>query len=180
MRYNSPSCWRNNPRIRRWNNVNLYNRHVRSGSLLLAERGYLGAALWRAAAARGAELLWRGCGNTSLPVSEELAHGSFLSTFVGAPARVVEYTKEDSDEPLYRLLTTLVDPSRAPAVELAALYHEPWEIETADYHAWRKRPLSQRAAENAALPRRIRPIHEQSRQSYGPRGGYTRNCRREA
>ena len=34
-------------------------------------------------------------------------------------------------EPLYRLLTTLLDPAAAPAVELAALYHERWEIETA-------------------------------------------------
>src|SRR4030065_434618 len=34
-------------------------------------------------------------------------------------------------EPLYRLLTTVLDPAAAPAGELAALYHERWEIETA-------------------------------------------------
>ena len=34
-------------------------------------------------------------------------------------------------EPIYRLLTTLLDPAQAPAAELAALYHERWEIETA-------------------------------------------------
>lgn len=34
-------------------------------------------------------------------------------------------------EPLYRLVTTLLDPVAAPAEELAALYHERWEIETA-------------------------------------------------
>ncbi len=34
-------------------------------------------------------------------------------------------------EPLYRLLTTLLDPAQAPAAELAALYHERWEIEVA-------------------------------------------------
>ena len=32
---------------------------------------------------------------------------------------------------MYRLLTTLLDPEQAPADELAALYHERWEIETA-------------------------------------------------
>ena len=69
--------------------------------------------------------------NTSLPVRQELADGSFLSTFAGVPARVVKYMIEGSDEPLYRLPTTLADPQRAPAVELAALYHEHWEIETA-------------------------------------------------
>lgn len=33
-------------------------------------------------------------------------------------------------EPLYRLITTILDPKQAPAKELAALYHERWEIET--------------------------------------------------
>ena len=47
--------------------------------------------------------------------------------------RVVEYTLEGvpGAEPLYRLLTTILDPAAAPAAELAALYHERWEIETA-------------------------------------------------
>jgi hypothetical protein len=34
-------------------------------------------------------------------------------------------------EPLYRLVTTILDYKKAPADELAALYHERWEIETA-------------------------------------------------
>jgi len=34
-------------------------------------------------------------------------------------------------EPLYRVITTILDPEQAPAVELAALYVERWEIETA-------------------------------------------------
>lgn len=34
-------------------------------------------------------------------------------------------------EPIYRLVTTLLDPVRALARELAALYHECWEMETA-------------------------------------------------
>jgi len=34
-------------------------------------------------------------------------------------------------EPIYRLLTTILDHEKAPATELAALYHERWEIETA-------------------------------------------------
>ncbi len=31
--------------------------------------------------------------------------------------------------PGYRLLTTLLDPNAAPALELAALYHERWQVE---------------------------------------------------
>jgi len=34
-------------------------------------------------------------------------------------------------EPVYRLVTTILDPEKAPAKELAALYHERWEVETA-------------------------------------------------
>ena len=47
--------------------------------------------------------------------------------------RVVEYRLEGvaDAEPLYRLVTTLLDPTGAPAAELAALYHERWEIEGA-------------------------------------------------
>jgi IS4 transposase len=32
---------------------------------------------------------------------------------------------------MYRLVTTILDPEKAPALDLAALYHERWEIETA-------------------------------------------------
>src|SRR6202008_1920793 len=47
--------------------------------------------------------------------------------------RVIEYRLEGvSDaEPIYRLVTSVLDPQQAPAQELAALYHERWEIETA-------------------------------------------------
>ena len=49
--------------------------------------------------------------------------------------RVVEYTLEDPGRPdtpeRYRLITTIMDPEQAPADELAALYAERWEIETA-------------------------------------------------
>jgi hypothetical protein len=46
---------------------------------------------------------------------------------------VVEYRLEGvaGAEPLYRLVTTILDPAQAPAAELAALYHERWEIEGA-------------------------------------------------
>jgi Transposase DDE domain len=34
-------------------------------------------------------------------------------------------------EPIYRLVTTILDHKKAPAAQLAALYHERWEVETA-------------------------------------------------
>ena len=44
--------------------------------------------------------------------------------------RVIAYRLKGSDE-TYVLLTTLCDPVATPAAELAAPYHERWEIETA-------------------------------------------------
>ena len=46
--------------------------------------------------------------------------------------RVVEYRLRGSRNPdqVYRLSTTLLDPDQAPACELAAVYHQRWEIET--------------------------------------------------
>ena len=38
---------------------------------------------------------------------------------------------EAEANPVYRLLSNLLDPEAAPAAELAALYQERWEIETA-------------------------------------------------
>jgi hypothetical protein len=45
----------------------------------------------------------------------------------------MEYRLKDvpGAEPIYRLITTILNPKLAPAKELAALYHERWEIETA-------------------------------------------------
>ena len=46
--------------------------------------------------------------------------------------RVIDYRLPGvpDAEPLYRLITTLLDPRAAPAEELAALYHTRWTIET--------------------------------------------------
>jgi Insertion element 4 transposase N-terminal/Transposase DDE domain len=117
---------------------------LRSGMLCLADRQFFGYALWQAAASTGADLLWRGKHNLRLPREAVLADGSYLTTIYpsdndrrhragGIRVRVVEYRLEGAAEaePLYRLLTTLLDPMQAPAAELAALYHERWEIEGA-------------------------------------------------
>jgi hypothetical protein len=117
---------------------------LRPGMLCLADRQFFGHALWQEAAATGADLLWRVKRNLRLPRQTELEDGSYLTTLYpgekdrrqrrdGRRARVIEYRLEGvpEAEPLYRLVTTLLDPADAPAAELAALYHERWESEGA-------------------------------------------------
>ncbi|MER7780688.1 IS4 family transposase [Streptomyces sp. NPDC096191] len=109
------------------------------GMLLMADRGITGFDLWQAAYATGADLLWRVRKNIVLPVLQSFDDGSYLSEIVASkdrdrrnpfPVRVVEYRLDGRDEDtLYRLITTICDPDQAPAVELAALYHQRWEIE---------------------------------------------------
>jgi hypothetical protein len=113
--------------------------------LLLADRQFVDANLWRQAATTGAQLLWRTKTNAVLAVLERFDDGSYLSQIAAATdrrhgvaptvVRVVEYTlRKDPGRPAspapYRLLTTILDPTRAPAAELAALYHQRWEFET--------------------------------------------------
>jgi hypothetical protein len=117
---------------------------LRPGMLCLADRQFFGYALWQAAAATGSDLLWRVKRNLRLPRAAVLADGSYLTTIYpsakdrrhqagGLQVRVVEYQLEGiaEAEPLYRLVTTILDPAQTPAEALAALYHERWEIEGA-------------------------------------------------
>jgi hypothetical protein len=112
--------------------------------LCLADRGLLSFDLWRRAATTGAALLWRASVTFTLPMLERLADGSYRSELRGTssskradrppiPVRVIEYTLPGiaAAEGSYRLVTSVVEPARAPAAELAALYHERWEMETA-------------------------------------------------
>jgi hypothetical protein len=117
---------------------------LRKGMLCLADRGFFGFEMWKQAAATEADLLWRVRKNILLPCEKRLPDGSYLSRIYpsqqdqrrgrnGVVARVIEYRLEgvEGTEPLYRLTTTILDHERSPATELAALYHERWEIETA-------------------------------------------------
>ena len=117
---------------------------LRSGMLCLADRNFFGFELWRQAQSTGAELLWRVKKNVRLVPEARLADGSYLARIYpserdrrngrnGVVVRVIEYKLRgipDAEE-VYRLVTTILDHEKAPAKELAALYHERWEIENA-------------------------------------------------
>lgn len=114
------------------------------GMLCLADRNFFGFELWKLARGTGADLLWRMKKNMRMAREKLLADGSYLSHAYpserdwrhktnGIVLRVIDYRLEgiEGSEPIYRLATTILDPGKATAGELAALYHERWEIETA-------------------------------------------------
>jgi hypothetical protein len=114
-----------------------------TGMLCLADRGFYSFSLWNRVRATGAELVWRMKSNQRLPVLERFPDGSWRTEVFGSDdrkrsdgvtARAIEYTLDDPGRPAsdtrYRLLTTILDPQRGPAAELAALYPQRWEFET--------------------------------------------------
>jgi hypothetical protein len=121
--------------------------------LVLADRGFFAFDLWNEARSSGAQLLWRVVKSLDLPVLEKLADGSYRSQLLpkdlkadlrkgyrlravaeqAIPVRVIEYSipNRGGDQAVIRLVTSLLDPHQAPAIELAELYQQRWEFELA-------------------------------------------------
>ena len=115
---------------------------LQKGMLCLADRFFPSYKLWRKAAKTGADLLWRTRRNARLEVDQRFPDGSYRSRIYPTTSdrrnernaivvRVIDYHLDEvpDAEPLYRLITTILDHRLAPAQELAALYHQRWEIE---------------------------------------------------
>ena len=78
-----------------------------------------------------------------MPSIEDLADGSYLAEVFHSTkdrkrrhpltVRVIEYTIEDGRQPVgpFWLITTILDPKEAGALELAGAYAQRWEIESA-------------------------------------------------
>ena len=119
-------------------------QHLRPEMLCLADRNFFSYELWKKSKKTGADLLWRVKKNLILPCLKRFRDGSYLSKIYlsakdrrhdtnGIFVRVIEYTLKGvpDAEPVYRLITTILEPQEGPAKELAALYHDRWEIENA-------------------------------------------------
>jgi hypothetical protein len=115
-----------------------------AGMLCLADRLFPSYKLWQKASGTGSALVWRTRQNARLDVEHRFRDGSYLSRIYsstsdrrnrrnGITVRVVDYRLRDVEcaDPIYRLITTILDPKQAPARELALLFPERWEIETA-------------------------------------------------
>jgi len=122
-------------------------RSLPPDSLLLYDRGLHAYDLVAGAYARGAQVLGRvpaGHKPTPDPRTGPLADGSWRGWLQPADrarradgecllVRVIDYTLEDPHRPghhvRHRLMTTLLDPAAAPALDLVELYHARWEVE---------------------------------------------------
>lgn len=133
----------------------LFNRildRLEPGMLLLADRGFYSYDQWRATRTTGVELVWRIKDDITLDNLGWLPDGSYRSELIPAelkadlkkglrqsipdevriPVRVVEYmvtNRKEGERETIRLITSIADHGLAPAIELAALYHDRWEFE---------------------------------------------------
>jgi hypothetical protein len=109
---------------------------LRPGMLVLADRHIYSFDRWVKAVTTGADLLWRVTSNLILRPVDHLTDGSYIAEVIPPKKsgrtsfrlRVIEYRLPGSNE-WYRLVTTILDPVRAPAKDLAVLYHERWDVE---------------------------------------------------
>jgi hypothetical protein len=112
--------------------------------LLLLDRGLFGFPLWKALTDAAIAVLARVSRTSTLKPTGLLPDGSYLAEIYrctddrirernGITVRVIEYTHFDPQRvgcgEKHRLVTTLLDATEHPALELACLYHERWEVE---------------------------------------------------
>lgn len=122
-------------------------RRADAGMLLLWDCGFHSITLLRRCLERELSFVGRVGSQVQYPAWECLSDGSYLAHLTGAPRprspqpdrteliRVVHYTLTDPTRPGYqedhRLVTSLLDPVTAPALDLVLAYHERWELEGA-------------------------------------------------
>ena len=121
-------------------------RSLDAGMLLLWDRGFHGYAMAAATRQCGAHFLGRVPSNVVLRPVKHLADGSFLAWIRPAErgpvaarrvpslrVRVIEYTLDapgrTGHAERHRLMTSLLDPAVASAVEVVCTYHDRWEGE---------------------------------------------------
>lgn len=107
--------------------------------LVLMDRNFPGVALWMVYLDAGSHLLLRARSPVAHRPIEHLADGTYLARMNlagqkgthpgGVLVRVIEYRVDGGE--VVRLLTDLLDPAACPAAELATLYRERWEAESA-------------------------------------------------
>jgi hypothetical protein len=127
-------------------------RSIHQGMLVMTDRNFVSVKWLTAVPQRGAQVLSRLATGVFTQLARTLADGSYLVTLRPKgqdpiTVRVIEYrlrpevasdlallpisrtARPTEPDRVHRLVTTLLDPVQAPALELIVLYHERWEIE---------------------------------------------------
>jgi hypothetical protein len=127
---------------------------VGAGMIVMADAGLYSYKNFRMMIDAGADVLFRIGANVGLPVLEWLPDGSYLSFIAdsaekarnsyrlrhglvkitdlpGTYVRAVDYevTDRGDGEEIITVVTNITDPEDIPAAELAAAYHQRWEVE---------------------------------------------------
>jgi hypothetical protein len=117
---------------------------VPADALLLCDRGFFSYDLWKTLISRGIPGLFRVAKHLVLRPLEVRGDGSYLAKIYpsvyarekdrdGMVVRVIRYRLDDPQRVGHQeehfLLTTLLDATTYPALDLIALYHERWEEE---------------------------------------------------
>jgi hypothetical protein len=108
---------------------------LNSEMLLLADRYYFGVEMWAEFIETGAALVWRLRGDAPVKIQKRMSDGSYLGKIHSNRqgellVRVIRY-QETSTGMIASLVTNILDIGKAPAIELAKLYAQRWEIELA-------------------------------------------------
>lgn len=111
------------------------------GIICIADRGFTGFALFKQASETGASLLWRVRKDVILEPEKAFADGSYTAKIYchldrrradGLTVRVIEYrVKNSENKEVIRLITNILDPRSAKALDLSELYAQRWEFEMA-------------------------------------------------
>jgi hypothetical protein len=118
-------------------------RSVQADMLVMWDRGFHDYDMLAGVRSRGAHVLARLPAHVKPELVEVLPDGTWLAYIhPSAPkrhdnerllVRVIDYTIDDPARPghaqHHRLMTTLLEPTRYPALDLIVLYHERWEVE---------------------------------------------------
>ena len=110
-------------------------RSLRSGMIVLLDRGFDSNTFLIAVADTKADFVVRLNGNRKPPMLRRYRDGSYLSMIAGVRVRIIECeitvsTTAGKRTGVYRLATTLLDWQRFAALQIVSLYHERWEIES--------------------------------------------------
>ena len=118
-------------------------RSVQADLLVMWDRGFHDYDMLAGVRSRGGHVLARLPAHVKPELVEVLPDGTYLAYVHPSDpkrranerllVRVIDYTIDDPKRPghaqHHRLITTLLDPTFFPALELIVLYHERWEVE---------------------------------------------------